>query len=282
MSRRYLLLPFFLLPAACGKQGDPVLAKVDSSPITLADFDQELQTAPFGGGEYLHTEAGRKELLELLIRRRVVLSEAERSPVGDRPETRGKLADLDREFLRQRQEARERLLVGEFLRDLREGPLKVSDDDVKAAWGKEVEVKASHILVANEDKAKEIRSRIDKGESFEAMAARHSDDPTGKKGGDLGYLMRGSLDPSFEDALFSLKNGQVAGPVASPYGFHIIKRTGERPLSGRPLQEMERPIRAMLENQRFQSWLADAKKRHSISTDAAALERAGAPAAAPR
>jgi peptidyl-prolyl cis-trans isomerase C len=272
------ILPILLLfLTACGRQGDEVLARVDSVPITAADFNRELESAPFGGGEYLHTEAGKREMLELLIRRRMVLSEAAKSPVADRPETKKKLAELDREFLRQREEARERLLVGEFLRELKEGALRVTDEDVKASWAKETEARASHILVSNETEAKEIRSRLDKGESFEALAKKHSEDPTGKKGGDLGYLMRGSLDPAFEAALFSLKNGGLAGPVASPYGFHLIKKTGERSLSERPLQESARPIRAMLENQKFQAWLADAKKRHAVSTNAAALEKTGQP-----
>ncbi len=262
------------MAAACGRDTGPVLARVDAKPITLAEFTRELDSTP-PGNEYLHTPAGKKELLELLIRRKVVLNEAESSAVASRPDTKKKLEEMEAEFQRQRQDARDRLLVGDFLRDLRQGPLKVTDGDVKMAWGAEKEVKASHILVSDEAKAKDLRVRIDKGESFETLAKQNSEDPTGKNGGDLGYLTRGSLDPAFEKALFDLKTGEITGPVASPYGYHLIKKTGERPLSSHPLAEIERSIRAMLENQKFQAWLADARKRHSVTTDAAVLEKTG-------
>src|SRR5687768_15581101 len=117
--RRFLLV-LGALAAACGRDREPVLARVDAQPITSADFARELEGAPMAGGEYLRTAAGRKELLELLIRRKVVTSEAERSAVADRPELKEKLAQLDAAFLRQRQEARDRLVVGEFLRGLKE------------------------------------------------------------------------------------------------------------------------------------------------------------------
>lgn len=277
MTRRHLVLVFPLLAAACGRDGDPVLARVDSRPITLEDFNREMDGIPPSSSEYLQTPAGRKELLDLMIRRNLVTAEAGKSPIADRPEIRKKLAELDAEFLRQRQEARERLLVGEFIRDLRESQLKVSDEDVKAAWSKESEAKASHILVSDEKTAQALRARLEKGESFEALAKENSQDPTGKKGGDLGYIMPGTLDPAFEAALFPLETGKIGGPVASPYGFHLIKKTGQRALSERPLAELERPIRAMLENRRFQAWLSDAKKRHAITINEAALDKAGPP-----
>ena len=274
MPRRLLLLLLPMLIAACGREKGLVLARVDSAPVTAEEFARELAGAP-AGNSYLRTPAGKKELLELLIRRRMVLAEAERSPAAKKPATRAKLEELDAEFLRQKREARERFLVGEFLRYLREGPLKVTDDEVKTAWSSEKEARASHILVSDEAVAKSLRARLDKGEPFESLAKSYSEDPTGKNGGDLGYLMRGSLDLAFENALFGLKIGEVAGPVASPYGYHLIKKTGERPLSNRPLAEMEKSLRVLLENQKFQAWLVNARKRHAISIDTAALDKTG-------
>ena len=282
MLRRFNpLFLLLLLPAACGREKGLVLARVDRNAITADELLREMESAP-SGADYLHTPAGKRELLELLIRRRVVLAEAEKSPAASRPETQKKLNELEAEFQRQRQEARDRLLVGEFLRDLKTGPLKVTDQDVKIAWASEREAKASHILVSKEDEARDLKARVDKGESFESLAKKYSEDPTGKNGGDLGWLMRGSLEPAFEDALFALKAGETAGPVASPYGFHIIKRTGDRPLSQRPLPELDGRIRTMLANQKFQAWLAGAKKRHEVTVIAHALETAGAAPSIPK
>jgi peptidyl-prolyl cis-trans isomerase C len=279
--RRRLELLLLLSLAACGRDKEPSLAKVDSHAITEEAFRREIQGVPFAQSAYLQSNPGKKELLELLIRRQVVLSEAQKSGLAEKEPLKGRLADMESEFEKQRRDTRERLLVGEFLRDLKEKDLKVSEEEVRKAWGSEKEVKASHILVSDEAKAKDLKTRLDKGTPFESLAKEYSEDPTGKKGGDLGYLQKGSLVPEFENALFPLEVGRTTGPVSSPYGWHLIKKTGERPLSARPFEASEEALRSVLEKQKFQAWLDAARGRHKISTDTAALERFVPPAAPP-
>jgi peptidyl-prolyl cis-trans isomerase SurA len=75
------------------------------------------------------------------------------------------------------------------------------------------------------EKAKGIRARIIAGEDFATLARENSADPSAAKGGDLGYFVRGQLDPFFDEAVFSLKPGEVSDIIKSRLGFHLIKLT---------------------------------------------------------
>ena len=92
---------------------------------------------------------------------------------------------------------------------------------------------ARHILfridraVSEEDalvKAMDIRNRIVlAGEDFEKLAKAISDDPSGVKGGSLGWLMPGETVPEFQRALDSLNAGEVSEPVRTQFGYHLIE-----------------------------------------------------------
>ncbi len=85
------------------------------------------------------------------------------------------------------------------------------------------EVKASHILINDEELANEIRARIEKGEDFKELAMQYSEDPGSKElGGDLGFFGRGRMIPEFEEAAFALEIGEVSEPISSMFGYHII------------------------------------------------------------
>jgi peptidyl-prolyl cis-trans isomerase SurA len=69
-----------------------------------------------------------------------------------------------------------------------------------------------------------IRKRIVGGEKFAKVAAEVSDDPgSSKAGGDLGFFPRGSLDPTLEQAAFSLPLDEVSEPVRSSFGWHLVQ-----------------------------------------------------------
>lgn len=90
---------------------------------------------------------------------------------------------------------------------------------------------ARHILVlsgddedAAEAEAIALLARIQAGESFEALAAEHSDDGgTASRGGDLGVLTRSQLPGELGGAVFSMESGQVDGPIKSDFGFHVVQ-----------------------------------------------------------
>lgn len=99
------------------------------------------------------------------------------------------------------------------------------------------ERKASHILIAVAKDAKpEVKAAARKRaeeivaevraapKSFADLARKYSQDPgSAKNGGDLGYFAPGTMVKAFDSAVQALGVGEVAGPVETPYGFHVIR-----------------------------------------------------------
>jgi parvulin-like peptidyl-prolyl isomerase len=91
-----------------------------------------------------------------------------------------------------------------------------------------MQVRASHILVKTEDKAKWIYKELQNGKDFAKLAKEYSDCPSSAKGGDLGFFGKGQMVKEFEDAAFSLKEGEISKPVKTQFGYHLIRVTGRK------------------------------------------------------
>jgi len=105
-------------------------------------------------------------------------------------------------------------------------------------------IRASHILIQDKrdslgnvidsiqtyQRAMEVYNKAKGGEDFASLASQFSEDPgTKQAGGDLGFFDRRRMTQPFDSAVFSLKVNEIAGPVRSQFGWHIIKKTGEKP-----------------------------------------------------
>jgi len=90
------------------------------------------------------------------------------------------------------------------------------------------EVRASHILVKTQNEAQELLNQIKSGKDFVELAKMHSECPSGKRGGDLGFFARGQMVKEFENVAFNMNSGQVSDPVKTQFGFHLIKVTDKR------------------------------------------------------
>ena len=78
--------------------------------------------------------------------------------------------------------------------------------------------------LAVKDQLYQIRKRILNGESsFSTMAILYSEDPSAKKGGELGFTGRGEFAPEFETVAFNLRDGEISEVVETQFGFHIIQ-----------------------------------------------------------
>ena len=90
------------------------------------------------------------------------------------------------------------------------------------------QVRASHIQVDTEEQARLLREQMAQGRSFEELAGLFSKCPSGREGGDLGWFSRGMMLPTFERVCFAMEQGEMAGPVKTEMGFHLIKLTGKK------------------------------------------------------
>ncbi len=103
------------------------------------------------------------------------------------------------------------------------------------------QINASHILLmyAGSERSRATRSKdeaqsqiadiaqqLEDGGDFAALARAHSDCGSAQAGGDLGSFGRGQMVKAFEDSAFGLNVGDTSDVVETPFGFHIIRRTG--------------------------------------------------------
>lgn len=109
------------------------------------------------------------------------------------------------------------------------------------------QVKASHILVKEEDKIKEINEKLKSGVSFEDIAKEDSECPSGQNGGDLGFFGKGKMVPEFETAAFALGLNEVSEPFKTDFGFHIVKVTEKTEGGKQTLVEVTDGIKRHLE-----------------------------------
>ena len=136
--------------------------------------------------------------------------------------------------------------------------IKVTDAELKKAYDDySIIIKASHILYRPDGNSpaelQKARTRalaslkkIKAGTPFEKIAADDNDCHSSSTPGDLGEFGRGKMVPSFEDAAFKLKPGQVSDVVQSPFGFHIIKVTGRRKIKLPPFDQVKEQLRQKL------------------------------------
>ncbi len=85
--------------------------------------------------------------------------------------------------------------------------------------------RARHILVKTEEACNDLKTQIDGGADFAALAKEHSDCPSGQKGGDLGEFGPGKMVKEFDDVVFTADVGTVQGPVKTQFGYHILEVT---------------------------------------------------------
>ncbi len=123
---------------------------------------------------------------------------------------------------------------------------KITQELIEEGYNRlQKEVRASHILILVDENAtpedtlkaykkiQDIKNRVDKGESFEELAAQLSEDPSAKDNkGDLGYFTAFRMVYPFENAAFTTPRGQVSKIIRTRFGYHILKVNDIRPNRG--------------------------------------------------
>ncbi len=123
--------------------------------------------------------------------------------------------------------------------------IKTAYEARAAQFKVEEQRRASHILVKTREEADKLLLELKKATGrFAELAKKRSQDPgSAEKGGDLGWFAPGMMVKPFEDAVFAMKKeGEIAGPAQSEFGFHVIRLTGIKGGKARPLEEVRKEL----------------------------------------
>lgn len=195
-----------------------IIANVGGNPIYQAEVD-EMVAAYAQRGQNYDNPQGRATLLEQLVNKKLLLLDAQKNLLEHNAAFKAELAKVKEEMLANfnLQKAIESVTVTD-------AEAETYYKDNKEQFIKGESVSASHILVDNEEKAKEIMANIEAGKvSFEDAARENSTCPSSQQGGALGEFTRGQMVPEFDTAVFSMEVGELRGPVKTQFGYHIIK-----------------------------------------------------------
>ncbi len=139
----------------------------------------------------------------------------------------------------------------------------------------EKEVKARHILVKDEAKAKDLLAQIKAGADFAKLAKEHSEDPGSKDtGGDLGFFGREMMVPEFASVAFSLKKGELAPePVKTQFGYHLIQVEDMKDRTPPSYEEMKGQLQQQAQQEKLNEVINGLRAKAKIER----FEAAGVP-----
>jgi peptidyl-prolyl cis-trans isomerase C len=202
-----------------GSLGDGVLAQVGDAQLT----EDELQRIiPPELGEGLSGPEIR-DVIERWVRNQLLYQRAQRDRLDQDPQVGARLRDLERD-----------LLADELLQRELSRRVSVGAEELQAYYREHQdeytqEVQLKQIVVNTREEAEEILQLLQAGANFEQLARQRSIDPTAARGGDLGFLGKDAMNAAFESHIFGQRPGAIVGPIASTFGFHILKVAAQRP-----------------------------------------------------
>mgnify|MGYP000276848683 CR=1 FL=1 len=261
-----------------GMKSNEVVARVGDQKITKEELYNQL------------VEYYGKNVLESMIADKIVAMEIEKQNITvTDEELQEKLDEFVESYGGEEYVSMMLSMQGMTMDDLREDMLsylkrlkliepriEVTDEEIseyfeenKANFDQPEQVEASHILVDDEETAKEIKKKLDEGADFAELAAEYSKDTgSAENGGQLGYFGRGKMVEEFENAAFSMEVGQISDPVKTKYGYHIIKVTGKKEAKEATLEDARDEIVEILKEQKLSSeyseWLEEKKAEYNV------------------
>jgi peptidyl-prolyl cis-trans isomerase C len=231
----------------CGPSSETV-AKVGDWPISRQELDAYLELKKIPKTD----EARVAKALSTLAERKALARAIEKQGRVDQTKLAVEVDDLRNEILISRH----------FDALLKE---QVDDSAVSAYYEAhgddyaETQAKVAHILVrtkrkmgeseraAKRTKLQEAHGKLLEGADFAEVAKEYSEDAmTSTKGGELGWVKKGGVDPAFSDKVFSMTKGQVSEPFETAFGYHVVKILEEPRTEKRPLTAVQGEIRQTL------------------------------------
>lgn len=146
----------------------------------------------------------------------------------------------------------------------------VSEDAVLKAYDEKFgqteprEYHAAHILVDSPEQAAMLRSQLDEGADFAELAKQNSTDGAAPQGGDLGWFALTDMVEPFADAVAKMQDGEIAGPVQTRFGWHLIKLTETRIAEAPKLEDVRERLEGDLRQQAVENRMSEVMENAKI------------------
>ncbi|HOA83423.1 MAG TPA: peptidyl-prolyl cis-trans isomerase [Thermodesulfovibrio thiophilus] len=269
----FILLFTFAFIFACSQSKDDVIIKAGSSKLTKQDLQEDLKSFPPQTKAFLSSPEGLNRLKDELIKREVLYEEAKKKGLAKSEDFKKRMEEFKKITLINMLLEQELKAVQQ---DVTEQEAREYYDKHKDEFIKPTERRLSQIVVKNEDEAKKVYEKIDKGEEFEKIAKELStDEKTKASGGDLGFFKKGQLNQQIENAVFSLRKGQVSMPLTYKGELYIFKVTD---VKGTPVEfdqiksQLIEQLKAKKQQDWFNSYIEELKKKHKVEVNEKTLQ----------
>jgi len=246
LSLVILIYSFLAVPWVFAQTEDDILAKIGNEVITRRDFEVRFKAFPFAAQQDLNTPEKKAQILENMIKARLLAIEGEKRGLGEKPEIKAVLKMMKDDFLTQ-----------EYVRAYIESKVEVTDEEAQKFYDTNPEIrekeylKLSQIVVEKEEDAKAILAQIKKGENFNKLAKERSIDPAAKNtAGELEWLEKGKGKKEIEDAVSKLEKGGVSDIVKVDGKYTIVKLDERRNVPKPPFGKIKDEITARLRYQK--------------------------------
>jgi peptidyl-prolyl cis-trans isomerase C len=220
-------------PASSG--ADPVAAVVNGTEIRRSAIEKARQSVPQLA--QMPLDKIYTMMLDKLIQEQLFLQAGRKDNLQNDPEVKERMRDIEGRVIAQ-------VYINRVVRKtVTDQALAKRYEKFKAEAPTGEEVRARHILVDSEAKAKEVLVELKKGGDFAALAKAKSIDPGAQAGGDLGYFRVEEMVPEFAEAAFKMKPGQISdAPVKTQFGWHVIKVEDRRAAKPPSFEEMKEEL----------------------------------------
>jgi hypothetical protein len=204
--------------AGGGALGPGVLARVGTAELTEDDLNRMLPPEVREGVSGSEV----RDIVDRWVRSELLYQKALHDGLSEEPEIVARLRSLERELLADEQ------LERELTRRVR-----VTGEELQAYYRAHLaeytqEVQLKQIVVNTREEADDAMRMLRSGAIFEQLARTRSIDESANAGGDLGFLGKDAMNPEFEPIVFKMQPGEIAGPVLSTFGFHVVKMVARR------------------------------------------------------
>lgn len=235
-----------------GKNG--VAAVVNGEKITVKELQQGYKDNPQINARVNFDDFYAKAL-DVYVNGKLLYQAAEAAEVIDTPEYKKQLQNAKEEL------ARKIYLEKKVEKKISQAEIDKAYAQYKDTFKGDKEIKAKHILVDSETKAKEVITKLKKGENFDTLAKQYSKEPA-----DLGYFTKGMMVPEFGEAAFKLSKGKYSKePVKTQFGYHVILVEDTRVAKPLPKKEIEPQLKGLLTQKAVGEVFADLFKNAKIT-----------------